>query len=98
MTDRDTCCCSLDRSYTSGSNRKNESLPQCYCHSFNFLWGGGELARLRHNATSRKVPGSRLDEINEFFQLSNPSSHARPWVYSASHRNGPPLWPSGQSS
>jgi hypothetical protein len=30
---------------------------------------------LRHYATSRKVTSSRPDEVNEFFNLPNPSSH-----------------------
>jgi hypothetical protein len=27
------------------------------------------------------------DEVNEFFNLPNPSSDSRPWVYSASNRD-----------
>jgi hypothetical protein len=33
---------------------------------------------LRHYATSRKVAGSRPDEVN-FFSSPNPSGRTRPW-------------------
>jgi hypothetical protein len=34
---------------------------------------------LRHYATSRKVTGSRPDEVNGFFNLPNPSGRTRHW-------------------
>jgi hypothetical protein len=45
----------------------------------------GHMARLC--ATSRRLVGSRLDEVNEFFNSPNPSGRTRPWGYSASNRN-----------
>jgi hypothetical protein len=34
---------------------------------------------LRHNATSRKVAGSKPDDMNNFYQLPNPSGGTRAW-------------------
>jgi hypothetical protein len=44
---------------------------------------------LRHYSTSRKVTGSRPDEVNEFFAIfSNPSGRTMgPGVHPASNRN-----------
>jgi hypothetical protein len=41
---------------------------------------------LRHYSTSRKMMGSRPDEVN-FSSLPNPSGHTRPWGHSAYNRN-----------
>jgi hypothetical protein len=42
---------------------------------------------LKHYATSRKVASSRPDEVNEFFNLPNPSSRTRPWGLLSLYRN-----------
>jgi hypothetical protein len=42
---------------------------------------------LRHYATSRKVAGSRPDEVNGFLLSLTPPSALSPGVYSASNRN-----------
>jgi hypothetical protein len=49
---------------------------------------GHAVEFLRHYATSRKVKGSRLDEVNAFFPiyLILPAALSR-GVYSASNRN-----------
>jgi hypothetical protein len=39
-----------------------------------------------HVVTSRKVAGSRPDEVT-FLNVPNPSGRTRPWGYSASNRN-----------
>jgi hypothetical protein len=42
-------------------------------------WGHAVAYWLRHYATSRKVAGSRPDEMNFFFNLHNPSGDTTPW-------------------
>jgi hypothetical protein len=56
-------------------------LHTCTCSVLQFYW-------LRHHATSQKVTGSRLDEVNDFFfNLPNPLAALGPGVRSTSNRN-----------
>jgi hypothetical protein len=58
------------------------------CSVYQYIRGHAVAYRLRHCATSRKVAGSRLDEMNEFLSiyLIVPAALS-PGDYSASNRN-----------
>jgi hypothetical protein len=65
---------------------KNETIVNDYIHLMNYFRCVAQW--LRHYATSKKVVGSRLDDVNEFFSiyLILPAELS-PEVYSASNRN-----------
>jgi hypothetical protein len=45
-----------------------------------YIYRGTAVTKcLRRYATSRKIVGSRPNEVNEFFNLPNPSGRTRPW-------------------
>jgi hypothetical protein len=52
-----------------------------------FIMGHAVAQWLRHYATSRKISGSRPDEVNGFFNLPNPSGALGFGIYSALNRN-----------
>jgi hypothetical protein len=52
-----------------------------------FYWGHAVAYWLRHNATSRKVAGSRPDVVNEFSTYLILPAALGPSVYSVSNRN-----------
>jgi hypothetical protein len=60
-------------------NNKIHLLSQTFLSNITFMEGYAVEKRLRHYATSREVAGSRPDEVNEFFDLPNPSNSTKPW-------------------
>jgi hypothetical protein len=66
---------------------RDRATPAFLCpfhvkYVYNCYGGTRYRTWLRHCATSRKVPGSRPDEMNPVFNLPNPSGPTRPLDFS----------------
>jgi hypothetical protein len=77
------------REFSSGLSLTVSLFRRC-CHitcSIADFFNYANVEYEGHVATSRKVTGSRLDEVNEFFNFPHPSRRTSPWRLLSPNRN-----------